>query len=649
MPNLTAHEGALVWRNGHQTLRVEAWGGDSLRVRATLWARLAEDRVGALLALEPCDPTITIENGLGRIANGRISCEINQDSGDLTFFRDDLPILREQSSYTIDVVMPARRLSHGDGELLDVEVDFDSDADEVFYGLGQNPNGALNQKGNHIAFRQQNGTVSVPFAVSSKGYGLFWNNPSIGGVSLNNNRSLWRAKGCVQLDYWITVGSGQKEIVQNYTRATGLAPKFPDWASGFWQSRLRYETRDELESVAKTHLDKGYPLSVIVIDYFNWTKHGEWKFNAPDWPDPTDMVTKLEDQGVKTMISIWPSVNPLAENFAELDSNGYLIRSREGSHLKTPFLERGVEGQVNITYYDATNPEARKYVWERCKDGYYKHGIKLWWLDACEPELYPDSHENTLYWAGAGSAVTNAYPYFNAMAFYDGMKSEGEEDVLLLSRSAWAGSQRFGALVWTGDVKSTFRALSEQIKMGLNMAASGMSWWTTDIGGFQGGHAEDPEFRELLIRWFQFGVFCPVCRLHGNRLPSDYINGGPNELWSYGPEVEDILAEQLQHREALRPYVHDQMAAYQTHGTPVMRSLAMEFPEDDAALAIDDTYMFGDAYLVAPVIEYGARSRQVYLPKGSDWVCYWTGATFEGGQWITADAPLHTMPVFKRN
>ena len=274
--------------------------------------------------------------------------------------------------------------------------------------------------------------------------------------------------------------------------------------------------------------------------------------------------------------------------------------------------------------------------------------MRTWWLDACEPESYPDAQENMLYWLGAGSAVTNAYPLMHARAFYEGMAAEGETEILSLCRSAWAGSQRYGALVWSGDVYSNFAHLAEQIKMGLNMAVSGISWWTTDIGGFSYGHPEDPEFRELLIRWFQFAVFCPVTRLHGNREPSTGMSGAPNELWSFGPEAEALMADQLQIREGLRPYVHAQMERYSEDGTPVLRSLAMDFPDDPETLGIEDQYMFGGDYLCAPVLAYGARVRRVYLPSGCAWECNWSGQTFDGGQWIEADAPIERMPVFRR-
>lgn len=647
MARIVEIAGGIEWTKGNERLRIEPWGEHSLRVRSTLWSSFAEDRVGAL-KMAGGTAKVVIGDHEATIEHGRIACTIDTHSGRLTFRRDGAVILREQSTYVVEHIMPARRLRHGLGELIDIELDFLSDAGEAFWGLGQNPNGALNQKGNHIEFRQRNGIVSIPFAVSSRGYGFFWNNPAIGGVSLDCNRTRWSAKGAHGLDYWITVGDGQKDIVQRYTRMTGLAPKFPSWASGFWQCRLRYATRTELEEVADTHLSKGYPMSVIVIDYFGWSKQGEWKFSPNDFPEPGEMVSKLRDKGIMTMVSIWPSVNPKAENYPVFQDRGLLVRTREGMPLLLPFKERDEDGETNIAYYDATNPEARAYIWERCKANYYDYGVRTWWLDACEPEMYPDAQENSLYWIGAGSATTNAYPYFHAKAFYDGMTGEGEDEVVLLCRSAWAGSQQFGALVWSGDVYSNFAHLAEQIKMGLNMGVSGISWWTTDIGGFSYGKPEDPEFRELLIRWFQFGVFCPVTRLHGNREPTNMMSGAPNELWSFGPECEKLMADQLQVREALRPYVHAQMDRYSADGTPVMRSLAMEFPNDPETFGIEDAYMFGDDYLCAPVLQYGARSRKVYLPKGTDWACNWTGSRYTGGQWIVADAPIERMPVFKR-
>lgn len=649
MARLIEITGGLVWRRRAETLRIEPWGSDAIRVRGTLWRDIPEDRVGALLPGEPpaiCN--IEITETVGRVQVGRLTCEIDVASGKMAFFRDGAPSVHEKSSYLIERAMPGRRISHGEGELLDIDLEFESNADERFFGMGQNPTGALNLKGNRLDLRQRNGYISVPFVVSSRNYGFFWNNAAIGDVSFDTNRTRWRARGAASFDYWITAGDDQKDIVRRYTRATGLSPRMPRWGTGFWQSRLRYATRDELTEVVDTHLGKGYQMSVVVIDYFHWSKQGEWKFHEPEWPNMQEAVANFETRGVKTMVSVWPSVSIKAETYPEMKEQGYLLRARKGLPFAKEFFERGEEGGILISYYDATNPEARKYVWDRCKENYYDKGINIWWLDASEPEIYPEFQENLLYHAGAGSAVSNAYPLFNAQAFYEGMRSEGEDEIVLLSRSAWAGNQRYGTIIWPGDVNSRFSVLKDQIRLALNAATSGLSWWSTDIGGFTEGVPEDPEFRELLVRWFQFGVFVPVCRLHGNREPTDHKYGGPNELWSFGPEVERLLAEQLQIREDLREYIQLSLDQYSAEGTPFMRSLEMEFPEDPGTIGQDDSYMFGDLFLVAPIVEYRARRRDVYLPAGASWVCHWTGREHAGGQTVEADAPLDRIPVFKR-
>ena len=280
MADFSQIDGGLEWRRGNERLRVEPWGEDSLRIRATLWSAFREDQVEALL---PAGGTAEIDIGDdgATIIHGRLSAEVIKATGRMVFRRDGEVVLEEQSTYVVQHRMPARHLRHGTGELIDIRLDFLSDASEAFWGLGQNPNGALNQKGNHVEFRQRNGIVSIPFLLSSRGYGLFWNNPALGGVSLDTNRTRWNAKGSHGLDYWITAGDGQKDIVRRFTRVTGLAPKFPDWASGFWQCRLRYSTRAELEEVAETHLAKGYPLSVIADRLFRLVQTGRMAILAP--------------------------------------------------------------------------------------------------------------------------------------------------------------------------------------------------------------------------------------------------------------------------------------------------------------------------------------------------------------------------------
>jgi alpha-D-xyloside xylohydrolase len=352
------------------------------------------------------------------------------------------------------------------------------------------------------------------------------------------------------------------------------------------------------------------------------------------------------------MVSVWPTINPNSENHAEMDRRGLLVGNVRGLPLNLPFWDKGDDGQVFVRFYDSTNPEARRYVWDKVTQGYRRYGIRAFWLDACEPEMRPEDPESNLYYLGRGNEVQCAYPREHARGFAEGLWADGEKDVMLLCRSAWAGSQRYGAAVWSGDIDSTFEALAAQIPAGLNIGVSGIPWWTTDIGGFKGGDPTTPYFRELIVRWFQFGTFCPLFRLHGVREPGPLVGSGqtgaPNEVWSFGDEAYGIISEQLRLRERLRPYVMEQMATASATGVPPMRALFLEFPDEAPAWEVADEFMFGPDILVAPVTQHGARERDVYLPEGASWLDAWTGEPVEGHGWAKAPAPLERIPVYLR-
>jgi alpha-D-xyloside xylohydrolase len=455
-----------------------------------------------------------------------------------------------------------------------------------------------------------------------------------------------------QWDYWITAAPEPAQIMRQYGDAAGRAPLMPEWATGFWQCKLRYKTQDELLSIAREYSERGLPLSVIVIDYFHWTLQGEWKFEPSEWPDPAGMVKELEQLGIKLMVSVWPNVNPASENYAEMKDRGLLVESEHGLDFQLAFWERDSPVKVPMTFYDPTNPEARDYIWSKVKQNYYDYGIRTWWLDACEPELVPEAPENLRYHLGPGLETTNIYPMLHARGFYEHMQAEGETEILSLIRSAWAGSQRYGALVWSGDIESTFDDLRRQISAGLNIGLSGIPWWTTDIGGFKNGNIHDPSFRELIVRWFQFGVFCPVFRLHGIRQPGTMIGaqqtGAANEIWSFGTEQYEIIRRLLFLRERLRPYVQEQMRVAHETGLPPMRPLFVDHPDDATSWQVEDQYLFGPDVLVAPVYTEGARERRVWLPPGVTWVNAWSGSEHAGGQWVDSPAPLDTIPVYLR-
>ncbi|MFD3588493.1 TIM-barrel domain-containing protein [Streptomyces sp. NPDC058683] len=645
-------DGALEWSGRQETLRIEPWGPDAVRVRARLGGPVLDGLPGALLDEPPATgSTVKIADGEGRLTVGGLTVEVSAE-GLVRFLRtDDLSeILAEERAH---FWWPGSRLytAVGNGHHR-LEQRFAAYEGERLYGLGQHQHGRLDQKGLVLDLVQRNAEVTVPVLVSSRGYTLLWNNPAIGRVELAGNGTRWVADSARQLDYWITAGDpadGQR----NYSAVTGRSPMLPEWAAGFWQCKLRYRTQDELLAVAREYKRRSLPLSAIVCDFFHWTHLGDWKFDPKEWPDPAAMVRELAELGVKLVVSVWPSVSPLSENHPVMEQHGYFIGTQYGPMAHADWPDKEVASTVQVAFYDATNPEARAFVWSRVKENYLDpYGITAFWLDACEPELKPGFQENLRYWTGPGLEVGNSYPAENSRTFHEGLRAEGEE-VLTLNRSAWAGSQRYGAALWSGDIGTDFATLRRQIAAGLNTALSGIPWWNTDIGGFHGGDPDDPAYREVLVRWFQFGALSPLMRLHGFRDPGMELGpdmtGGPNEVWSYGAEAGAILEKYLRLRERLRPYVLQVMREAHEEGLPVMRPLFLEFPQDQAAWTVDDTYLFGRDLLVAPVLTAGATARTAYLPAGAWWTDAWTGESYEGGTAVTVDAPLDRIPLFLRD
>ena len=394
-------------------------------------------------------------------------------------------------------------------------------------------------------------------------------------------------------------------------------------------------------------------MDAIVIDFFHWTMQGDFKFEPRDWPDPEAMVKELKEMGIETVVSVWPTIDERSENFGTMSEMGYLVDADRGNRDHMTWMG-------NTVFYDATHPGAQKFVWEKCKENYYKKGIRCFWLDEAEPEYGPYDFDNYRYYAGPALQCSNIYPVGYAKGFYEGLKAEGEKDILSLVRCAWAGSQKYAVLTWSGDIYSSFRSMREQLQAGLNMGMAGIPWWTSDIGGFLGGDISDPSFRELLVRWFEWGAFCPVFRMHGERSPwhereQEFINGvrqltsgQDNEVWSFGEENYRILSKYLMIRERLRPYIRECMRAASETGAPVMRPLFFDFPEDPVCWETEDCYMFGPDLLVAPVMEEGARTRSIYLPAGTVWKDAYTGKSYEGGRTVEVDAPLDIIPVMMR-
>ncbi len=667
-------EGALVFYHNGERTRIEAWGKDSLRVRSTMQGKFTENPWAltediphgeALIVVEEEDHWVgdgTIDKKeKATITNGRIQAVVNF-AGIITFYRDGQQILREyyrmydgtlsRESRCLKVINRTWKGVIGGSEY-ELNVKFESSDGEKIFGMGQYQQPYLDLKGCTLELAQRNSQISVPFAVSSLGYGFLWNNPAVGQVTFGKNYTEWVARSTKEMDYWITAAQNPKEILQNYTAVTGRAGAFPEDRMGLWQCKLRYRTQDEVLTVARQYKAEGIHIDQIVIDFFHWTVQGDWKFDPVYWPDPKAMVDELHEMGIKVIVSIWPSVDRKSENFGPMMERGLLIRTERGA-------QQTYDYQGDCVEIDAFNPETRKYIWEVCKKNYYDLGIDGFWLDNSEPDFGVYDFEHYRYCEGPALSISNLYPQMFSRAFYDEMKDAGRGPVVNLLRCAWAGSQKYGNVVWSGDVPSTFEAFEDQLQCGLNMGLAGIPWWTTDVGGFMTDDVNDPDFQQLLIRWYQFAVYSAVLRMHGDRGPYNippldtrdwgggYLHTGqPNELWSYGEKNYAIMKKYYDIRISLHDYIKKLYDEASENGSPLIRTMFYEFPEDAACWELKDQYMFGEKYLVAPIFHLNQFEREVYLPAGQ-WKLTSTGEVFAGGRIVKVDAPIEYTPVFER-
>lgn len=564
------------------------------------------------------------------LATSELKVTVSLKDASVTYFSADGVKLMQDAARTLT---PARV----NGEQTYRAEDFVSiyGSREGFYGLGQRQAGVWNYRGESVDLSQENTNIAVPLLLSSNGYGLFWNNTS--RTRFNNRfvHSLYISSEVADaIDYYFIFGPGFDRIIGGYRRLTGQAPLFGKWAYGFWQCKNRYKSQDEILAVAHKYRQLQIPVDNIVQDWFWWKLMGGFEFNS-NYPDPKGMIDDLHHNNFHLMISVWPFFYPGTEIYREYDQRGWFV----ARSLVAGFHPAG------MALYDATNPEIRANYWGLINKTLFSIGADAWWLDTDEPET--EGREENLLLShklaiGSGARYANIFPLMHASGVYDGQRHQSSgKRVFILSRSAFAGSQRYAVAAWSGDVLSDFESYKRQIPAGLNFSLSGIPYWTTDIGGFFIGNPQDSAYRELFVRWFQYGAFCPVFRVHGTRTTNE------NELWSYGPDAQKILVAFDRLRYRLMPYIYS-MAWMTTHEayTP-MRPLVMDFRTDVQAQNIGDQFMFGPAILVNPVTEPGAVSRRVYLPK-SQWYDFWSGQSVQGGRSLEAAAPIERIPLYAR-
>jgi len=508
---------------------------------------------------------------------------------------------------------------------------------EALYGLGQHQAGVWNYRGESVDISQDNSNIAVPLMLSSKGYGIFWNNDSRSRFNNRFANYLYISSEVAdEIDYYFLYGPEFDNIIASYRELTGQAPMFGKWAYGFWQCKNRYKSQEEILGVAQKYRDLHIPVDDIVQDWFWWNRKGEFVFNK-NYPDPKGMIDQLHRENFHLMISIWPFFEPGSANYDYMDKHGWFVDKFK--YAKPPYHTDA------MAVYDATNPEARKFYWDKVNQGLFRIGADAWWMDTTEPET-EGQEENILLnhklAAGSGNRYVNVYPLLDTGAVYDGQRSASDaKRVFILSRSAFAGSQRNAVTAWSGDINSDWFSFRRQIPAGLNFSLSGTPYWTTDVGGFVFGSPDDPAFRELFVRWFQYATFNPILRVHGTRRPDE------NELWSYGPDAQKILVGFDRLRYRMLPYIYSLAWKTTSEAYTPMRPLVMDFRGDVRAEDTGDEFMYGPAFLVGPVTEPAATTRQLYLP-GARWYNFWTGSGQQGGSAISAIAPLEQMPLYVR-
>lgn len=450
-----------------------------------------------------------------------------------------------------------------------------------------------------------------------------------------NSRVTWTSEAAEAIDYYFMGGPALDQVIADYRELTGAAPMFGKWAWGFWQCKEHYATQQELLDVAQRYRAMHVPLDCVIQDWYYWSPHpwGSHQFDTNRYPNFTELMRELHADNAHLIISVWGRFDEGNSNWLELKNAGGLYPEEFNNWL--------VPGKFQ--YYDAFNSTARRIYWQQMSRELFADGIDGWWLDASEPELSSTwgEFQNFTTAGGPGFKVFNAYPLMHTTGVYQGQRAEASRKrVFILTRSAYAGQQRNAAVTWSGDIQGTWQELRRQIPAGLNFSVSGIPYWNTDIGGFFGGDPTDPKYAELFTRWFQFGAFCPMFRVHGT--------GHPKEMWRFDTNTENILIRYDRLRYHLIPYIYSLSWMVTHESYTMMRPLVMDFRDDTNVYDIDNQYMFGPALMVCPVTQPGATSRGIYLPTGSSWTDFWTGKSYPGGQTIDASAPIETEPLFVR-
>jgi alpha-D-xyloside xylohydrolase len=643
-------------------LRLQVMSADVIRVTYAAGDSLPELKSYSVIAAPAADTKWEMRETPAAIIveTQTVRARIDRASGAVGFFDLlDHPILQESANGR-DIAPTTQPGVQGNR----VQQSFALPPDEGIYGLGQHQQGFWNYRGHTVRLLQQNMEVGIPVILSSKGYSLLWDNPAVTEVSVGAplvfTTSQPAARGSVAppgagekvvrwssevgkaVDYYFIYGPGGEASIRNYRALTGESPLVPQWLLGFLQSKERYRTQDELLGIAKQYRDLNVPIDGLVQDWRYWPDNtwGSHAFDTTRYPDPAAMTQQLHDEHFHLLIAIWPKFDLGSSNLHELEQAGAMFDP------VIPYVSPAGQGK----WFDPFSAKGREVYWKQISTELFSLGIDGWWLDAPEPELSGKWGEFRTFKTavGPGAEVFNAYPLMHSTGIYQGQRAQTDlQRVVIVTRSAFAGQQRNSTVTWSGDIGSSWQVFKNQIPAGLNFSVSGMPFWNTDIGGFAGvRNPSDPSYAEIFSRWFEFGSFCPMFRVHGTAPMSG--TGPGKEYWRFDPATQKIWRTYADLRYRLMPYIYSVAWQVTSAGSTMMRPLVMDFGDDAQAINVGDQYLFGPAIMVNPVTTKAATSRNVYLPGTGRWYDFWTGKTETAGRQIDAAAPIETTPLYVR-
>ena len=587
------------------------------------------------------------------------SLKVNLDmkSGKLSFFNSSGALLSEKSGSTSFI-----DFNDAGSKTFTVSQAFALDKDEAIYGLGQQQRGKMVQRNIKLNMIQGNTDDYIPFFLSVKGYGLYWDNYSPTLFEDNPESTSFKSDVGDCMDYYFMAGGNADGVIACMRDLTGQVPMFPLWTYGYFQSKERYKTQDEIVDVVKKYRDIGVPFDGIIQDWQYWGNNYLWnamEFLNSDYSNPKKMIDDVHKLNAHMLISIWNSFGPMTKQYKELDKIGALMDFQTWPQSGSDKWPPRMDYPSGVKPYDPYNPQARDIYWNYLNKGIFSLGMDGWWMDSSEPDhldFKPSDLDNKTY-LGSFRKVRNAFPLMTVSGLYTHQRAvSSDKRVFILTRSAFAGQQHYGANTWSGDVTASWDALRNQISAGLNFSLSDIPYWNSDIGGFFLSRfrkkLEDAEYRELYTRWIQFGAFCPMMRSHGTDAPREIYQFGKK-----GDRVFDAIDKSINLRYRLLPYIYSASWDVTANQSTMMRALVMDFPKDKQALDLNDEYMFGKSILVCPVTKVmyskdtkedfsSVKTKELYLPKGNEWYDFWTGDKVAGGQTISKESPLDIIPLF---